>query len=151
LATQSGATDEKTKTAIASAEDTEKRIESPDLKATDNVPLLGASTPGSYWLDLRTYHPVETAKQLKIPILILQGGRDYQVTPANFDDWTKALSANKNVTLRLYPDLNHLFITGSGPSAPQEYEKPGHVAESAVIDIAAWITQGDKSAKVGGS
>ncbi len=149
FAAQNGPIDEKTKTAIASAEDTEKRIESPDLKATDTVPLLGASTPGSYWLDLRAYHPVETAKQLKIPILILQGGRDYQVTPTNFDDWTKALGGDKNVTLKLYPDLNHLFITGSGPSLPQEYEKPGHVAESAVIDIAAWIAQGDKSAKVG--
>ena len=36
--------------------------------------------PGAYWLDLRDYDPVATAAALDKPMLILQGGRDYQVT-----------------------------------------------------------------------
>jgi len=147
IAAQAGAPEAEAQKQIASAEETEKKIESPDLKPGDTVPLLGASTPGSYWLDLRDYHPVQTATKLTIPILILQGGRDYQVTPSNFADWKNVLLTHKNVTLRLYPDLNHLFISGSGPSTPQEYETPNHVAEETVADIAAWIARGGQPPK----
>jgi dienelactone hydrolase len=147
IASQNGAPDAEAQKQIASAEETAKKIESPDLKPGDSVPLLGASMPGAYWLDLRDYHPAQTAAKLTIPILILQGGRDYQVTPSNFEDWKKALATQKNVTLRLYPDLNHLFIAGSGPSTPQEYEKPSHVAEEPVADIAAWISRGGQPPK----
>ena len=47
------------------------------VKAGD-PPVLGA--PASYWLDLRDYKPAQSAVELKQPILILQGERDYQVT-----------------------------------------------------------------------
>jgi dienelactone hydrolase len=124
----------------AAAEDFVKKVESPDLKPGDTVTMLGSNTRGAYWLDLRDYHPISFAAQLKIPILILQGGRDYQVTPANFEDWRRALGGHKNATLKIYPDLNHLFVAGAGPSTPQEYDIPGHVAENVVADIAAWIS-----------
>ena len=75
----------------------EKQIESPDLKPSDTVSLLGSKTYGAYWLDLRGYDPVKTASLLKIPILILQAGRDYQVTNANFDEWSKALSKRRTL------------------------------------------------------
>jgi hypothetical protein len=45
----------------------------------------------------------------------------------------------RSSTLHSYPALNHLFIAGSGPSLPAEYQIPGHVAEDVVRDIAAWI------------
>lgn len=76
---------------------------------------------------------------MKQPLLILQGGRDYQVTEADFDGWKKGLGSRADVTYKLYPDLSHLFVTGIGKSTPSEYEKPGHVAEIVVSDIAAWI------------
>lgn len=136
-------TDEEQKQ-IAAVEEAAKKIESPNLKPGDTVTFLGGNSPASYWLDLRDYHPLETAGQLKIPILILQGGRDYQVTAANFDDWKKALGGRSNTTLKLYPDLNHLFIAGTGPSVPGEYNKPGHVSEEAVSDIATWTSAGGK-------
>lgn len=129
---------------IAAVEEAAKKIESPNLKPSDTVTFLGGNSPASYWLDLRDYHPVETAAQLKIPILILQGGRDYQVTSANFDDWKKALGGRSSAILKLYPDLNHLFIAGSGPSLPAEYNKPGHVSEEVVSDVAAWISAGGR-------
>jgi alpha-beta hydrolase superfamily lysophospholipase len=76
---------------------------------------------------------------LKLPLLILQGGRDFQVTEADFDRWQKALGSHPGVTFKLYPDLNHLFIVGKDKSTPAEYEHPGHVAESVITDIADWI------------
>lgn len=127
----------------AALDETVKKIESPDLKQGDTVNLLGGPMPASYWLDLRDYHPVAVAQALKIPVLILQGGRDFQVPPAtNFNEWKAALASHRNVTLKLYPGLNHLFIVGTGVSMPNEYEKPGHVDQQVVDDITAWIGAG---------
>lgn len=126
---------------IAAVEDGVKKIESPDLKPGETITLLGSALPSSYWLDLRSYNPIAAAEALKIPMLFLQGQRDFQVPPAtNFDKWKTALANRSDVTLKLYPDLNHLFMSGSGPSLPQEYEKPGHVDEQVVTDIATWLS-----------
>lgn len=130
---------------LAALEDSVRKIESPDLRPSDTVAVLGSVMPASYWLDLRNYHPVAVAADLKIPILILQGGRDFQVPAStNFSEWKTALSGHPNVTLKLYPDLNHLFNAGTGPSLPEEYQKPGHVQEQVVTDIASWLSNGGK-------
>ncbi|MEP6474505.1 MAG: alpha/beta fold hydrolase [Gemmatimonadota bacterium] len=100
--------------------------------------LIGA--PPAYWLDLRSYDPVKTAESLTAPLLILQGGRDYQVTAADFAGW-QTLARRPSVTLKQYPSLNHLFVTGSGPSVPAEYEREGHVDQGVIGDIADWITR----------
>ena len=137
---------------IDAIQDAAKKIESPDLKPGDTVNLLGGPLPASYWLDLRDYNPVAVAQALKIPILILQGGRDSQVFPAtNFDVWKSALATHPNATLKLYGPLNHLFIAGTGPSLPQEYEKPGHVDEQVIVDIAAWVSSGGETPHLGAS
>jgi len=97
--------------------------------------------PVSYWLDLKGYDPTALAKKLTIPMLILQGERDFQVTMKEFDQWKAALSARKNVTFRSYPALNHLFVAGEGKSMPDEYSKPGHVAPEAIDDIAKFVVK----------
>lgn len=77
--------------------------------------------PAPYWLDLRAYRPVEVAAALGKPILILQGGRDYQATVA--DDlavWQAGLGHLPGVTTRVHDADDHLFFSGSGPSAPTE-------------------------------
>jgi dienelactone hydrolase len=99
-----------------------------------------ANVPASYWIDLRGYDPVASAKSLKQPLLILQGERDYQVTMAgDFDKWKSALEGRPHVTFHTYPSLNHLFLPGTGKSMPTEYDTPGHVPVEVIADIAAWI------------
>lgn len=105
--------------------------------ASSTTRIFGA--PPSYWLDLRGYDPTETAKGLKMPMLILQGERDYQVTMADFKRWNTALAGKSNVTLKSYPGLNHLFIAGTNRSTPLEYDQPGHVDERVIEEIAGWI------------
>jgi fermentation-respiration switch protein FrsA (DUF1100 family) len=102
-------------------------------------PLAGA--PAAYWIDLRSYDPADAAANLDVPMLILQGERDYQVTMADFEGWRSALSGRSNVTLKSYPSLNHLFIAGTGRSLPNEYLTPGNVDVQVIDDIAAWIEQ----------
>jgi dienelactone hydrolase len=100
-------------------------------------PILNA--PISYWLDLQNYKPTKLASQLSMPMLILQGERDYQVTMVDFQNWKAALSTRSDVQFKSYPDLYHLFISGTGKSTPQEYQKPGSVAAVVIDDIAAWV------------
>jgi fermentation-respiration switch protein FrsA (DUF1100 family) len=87
-----------------------------------------------------TAHPAGTAAKLKLPILILHGGRDYQITMADFRLWKQRLGSRQNVTLKLFPRLNHLFIVGDGPSGPAEYQQAGHVDEQVIKHIAEWVT-----------
>lgn len=107
-----------------------------DSKAEDN--LLGL--PSRYWNDLSAYDPVAIAKTLPQPLLILQGGRDYQVTATrDFPIWQEAFLGDPRASLHLYPALNHLFIAGEGASTGAEYMQPGHVDERIAADIAEWI------------
>ena len=108
-----------------------------DADSLSTERILGAHP--SYWLDLAEYDPVSVATELAVPMLILQGGRDYQVTEADFILWQEALAADPRVTFKVYPALNHLFIAGEGPSQPSEYSVPGHVADEVIEDIAAWV------------
>jgi dienelactone hydrolase len=114
------------------------RIKDPKLAAdTPASNLLGGG--GAYWLSLRDYHPAEAAARVHRPMLIMQGERDYQVTMVDFGNWKKALADRKDVTLKSYPKLNHLFAEGEGKSKPEEYEKPAHVAQEVIDDVAGWI------------
>lgn len=101
--------------------------------------VLGA--PASYWIDLKDYRPADLARGLAMPMLILQGGRDYQVTLQDFQNWQDALAGKTSVTLKTYPDLNHLFISGSVKSTPADYETPGNVAPALIQDLEDWIRQ----------
>jgi dienelactone hydrolase len=115
------------------------RVKDPKLAADTPKAELPLGIPGFYWLHLRTYDDVATTAKLKMPVLVLQGERDYQVTMADFALWKKGLADHKNVTLKSYPALNHLFMEGKGKSRPDEYMSPGHVSKEVVDDIAAWV------------
>jgi len=102
----------------------------------DSAPLMGV--PASYWLDLRGYNPATDGATLKQPMLLLQGGRDYQVPPTELEKWKAGLKSKSNAEYKTYPSLNHLFIKGTGPSVPEEYTVPGHMEEAVVVDVAAF-------------
>jgi uncharacterized protein len=115
------------------------RVKDPNLSTAANSSALVLGVPIKYWLDLRGYNPPQLATELKQPMLIIQGERDYQVTMEDFQAWKKSLSSRQNVVFKSYPKLNHLFIEGEGKCTPEEYNKPGHVTVTVVEDIANWI------------
>jgi dienelactone hydrolase len=115
------------------------RVKDPALNADTPSLELPLGIPATWWLDLRDYHPAETAKTLAMPILLLQGGRDYQVTKADYGLWQQTLKDKSNAKLIFYPDLNHLFMTGKGMATPEEYMQPGSVAQEVIDQIAGWI------------
>jgi dienelactone hydrolase len=111
-----------------------KKLEKGD---EDSPSLVGV--PASYWLDLKGYDPAAAAKKLGIPMLILQGERDYQVTMADFALWKTGVGNSKGVVMKSYPALNHLFVAGEGKSLPAEYSRPGHVAPAVIEEIAKFV------------
>ncbi|MGI6251788.1 MAG: alpha/beta fold hydrolase [Anaerolineaceae bacterium] len=135
LANLDGNVDESESKQIQEVRAAVETINSGRLKEGEMV--LGA--PKSYWDDLAAHNQVEVAKQLTLPILILQGERDYQVTMVDLNGWKTALSGKSNVSIKTYPDLNHLFMSGSGKSTPDEYAVPSNVSEEVVNDIAEWV------------
>lgn len=109
------------------------------LDAETPADKLPFGMPAAYWLSVRGYRPVEVARTIEQPLLILQGQSDQQGTTKDFEDWKKALTGRKNVVLKSYPKLNHFLIDGEGRVKRAEHEQPGHVAKEIIDDIADWI------------
>ena len=59
-----------------------------------------------------TYDPLTTIRKVRQPILILQGALDRQITveQAGMLEQAAREAGNKDVTTRLFPNLNHLFL-----------------------------------------
>lgn len=113
-----------------------ENINSDELSLTTD-PALTMGIPAKYWMDLRDYNPVNIAKELEIPMLVLQGGRDYQVPPTEYVLWKSGLG--DQAEYRYYESLNHLFIPGEGTPSPEEYAQPGKVDSKVIDDLAEWI------------
>lgn len=126
--------------AIATLTEQARRVDDPGLTARTPADQLPFGLPAPYWLDLRDHDPVGIAAALRMPMLVVNGGRDYQATIA--DDlalWRTGLRGRDDVTIREYPADNHFFFPGDRPATPPEYQEPGHVDETVVRDIAEWI------------
>lgn len=95
--------------------------------------------PQSYWLSLHDYHQVAVAKKLAMPMLILQGESDFNVSyTKDFVLWKKALAGHAHVTFHAYPGLSHLFMPAKATATASDFA-PGHVSPEVIADMAAWI------------
>jgi hypothetical protein len=130
-------TDSAARASIEATLDTIAQLEQRTVSPATNV--MGA--PASYYYDLDRRNPVATAAALDVPVLIIHGGRDYQVTERDLALWRERLSGD-DVTVREFAALNHLFIEGTGRATPTEYySTPGHVARSVIEALIAWISE----------
>ena len=117
-----------------------QKLKDPELSNTLTTQDMPLGIPVIYWRDLKENNPLDAVKNLSMPILILQGGRDYQVLKTkDYEGWKTALNRSKNATFKLFTRLNHLFIAGEGISTPQEYTVEGHVDKEVVDTIIQWI------------
>lgn len=104
--------------------------------APDSVIL---SAPASYWIDINNYDQLAAAKKYTKKMLIVQGERDFQVSSQDFNIWRTALAANKNVSFKLYPDLNHLLSSQKERGTGLQYRTPANVSAKLIDDIVIWI------------
>jgi dienelactone hydrolase len=127
------------KAKLAKVQEQAARVKDPKLSPDTPAAELPLGVPAAYWLSFRGYDPAAVAAALKVPVLVLHGDRDYQVTSADFELWRKALADKPTARLKRYSNLNHLFMDGTGKATPDEYQKEGHVAENVVEEIAGWV------------
>jgi len=96
--------------------------------------------PQRYWLSLHEVHQVEVAKKSSMPMLILQGSGDFQVSPTlDFARWKQALAGRPQTDFHLYPGLSHLFMPAGKSGTMADYMVPDHVDSRVITDIATWV------------
>lgn len=107
------------------------------------APLIAerAAEPLEGLIMLQPQGQTDAARRLTLPMLILQGERDYQVTMQDFHRWQQVLDGKSKIVFRSYPRLNHPFMEGVGKSTPMEYQMEGHVATYVMDDISSFIHQ----------
>ncbi|MDR2546159.1 MAG: alpha/beta fold hydrolase [Lachnospiraceae bacterium] len=105
-----------------------------------------------YLLDLYTHPAAMYIEMITSPFLVMQPDDDIQVlTDVDFLMYQELLAGRSNVTFRLYPGLNHLFMPSTGRGMTElmdEYKIKAHVAPQVLDDIAAWINSGNHSLAV---
>jgi len=99
--------------------------------------VLGATM--YYYKDLDSHPAIDYLRDMTKPVLIMQGGKDFQVfADKDFAEYQRLLDGKDNVTFKLYPELNHFFIT-STTGTGAEYMTRDNVNEEVLRDITDWI------------
>jgi hypothetical protein len=92
-----------------------------------------------------TYDPAPTMRRVKTPVLILTGSRDQQAVPAQVALQEAAFKdgGNTDVTARVLPDLNHLFVqdTDGFPGNYATLPPPLMMRADALEMIGDWLVQ----------
>ncbi|HEX5603999.1 MAG TPA: alpha/beta fold hydrolase [Pyrinomonadaceae bacterium] len=92
-----------------------------------------------------TYDPSSTMRRVKTPVLILTGSRDQQAVPEEVALQEAAFKegGNKDVTARVLPDLNHLFVqdTDGFPGNYAKLPPPVMMRTDVVGMITGWVAQ----------
>jgi len=115
-----------------------KIIEGGDLSSVDE-------SLRSAWIKyFLTYDPLTTIRQVRQPILILQGEIDRQVTADQALTLEQAALAagNHGVTRSVYPGLNHLFLPAM-TGAPTEYSSlsTNIIGDNVMNLLGNWLQQ----------
>jgi CubicO group peptidase (beta-lactamase class C family)/dienelactone hydrolase len=123
---------------------TQTQKDSAMLTIPATMDKMAAADP---WMDFfLKYDPSATAHTLSKPaVLILTGANDQQADPKQVPEWAAAFrqSGNRDVTAKVLPGLNHLFVVDAD-GFPPGYAKlpaPVRVNSQAVGVIVDWLAQ----------
>ncbi len=102
-------------------------------------PILGA--PFGYWKEHKDNDPLVSAADIDLPVLILQGERDFSVLPESAERWQQAIVKADDVTLIRYPELNHQMLPGTGMDDPVDLLNARKVDPGVIKDLANWVLE----------
>ncbi len=104
---------------------------------------VGGGTTLYYFKDMGQPTVADWLAQTHKPMLILQGEKDFQVkATVDFARYRELLGDRENVSFKLYPGLNHAFVTARFESiaqAKKEFTPERHIGPEVLDDIASWI------------
>ena len=106
------------------------------------VAEMAATNP---WMRFFFAHdPVATARRVKVPVLVAQGGSDQQVTAEQAGVLGSTLqgAGNRDVTVKVFPDLNHFFLYDPSGN-PSNYVKlpSGHIGAEVMGTVVDWLVK----------
>lgn len=110
--------------------------------------ITGEDIPGQRYMawtrEYFRYDPLPAIRKVRQPILVLQGGRDQQVLPEHAALLARAArdAGNRDVTERVFPTLNHLFLP-STTGAVSEYSslEVTSLGDEVVSAIRDWLVR----------
>ena len=104
---------------------------------------VGNGTTLYYFKEMGEHQSSNYLLKLEKPILIMQGEKDFQATLENdFAAYKELLNDKKNVTFKVYENLNHLFVPsvyGNIMKAMKEYKVEQHIGKNVIKDLTDWI------------
>jgi dipeptidyl aminopeptidase/acylaminoacyl peptidase len=107
------------------------------------VAQIEATVPANAWIKFFwAYDPAPTARKVKTPTLILQGATDHQVLPAEGERLAALMKegGNRDVTLRMLPSVNHLFLDDADGDFINYDKLKSNVAAPATLGpLADWL------------
>ncbi len=109
----------------------------------EQIKQLGKLANKKKWfLEHLQHDPIKTIKQVKCKVLILQGGKDRQVLEEHAKMLNQALdeTKNKNHTLKIFPNLDHLFCKTEGEGDYAEYADTERPLDQEFLNfLADWL------------
>ena len=104
---------------------------------------VGGGTTLYYFKEMGQPTVAQWLDKTRKPMLVMQGEKDFQVKAhVDFAMYKELLSDRENVTFKLYPGLNHAFVTARFDSiadAKKEFTPERHMGPEVLDDIAGWI------------
>ena len=125
--------------------DVTKTMSPEQLKDLNTIQQLSAqisSMTSPWYLHFMRYDPGQDLKKLKCPVLALNGKKDIQVDAVmNLTAIQKRITGNgnKNVTVKAYPNLNHLFQTCKKGTLAEYGQLEETINPEVLKDIIEWI------------
>ena len=125
--------------------DVTKTMSPEQLKDLNTIQQLSAqisSMTSPWYLHFMRYDPAQDLKKLKCPVLALNGKKDIQVDAVmNLTAIQKRITGNgnKNVTVKAYPNLNHLFQTCEKGTLAEYGQLEETINPEVLKDIIEWI------------
>ena len=120
--------------------------EARDVQIAEIPKRIDAMAANDPWMQFfLAYDPAPSMRRVKTPVLILTGSRDQQAVPEHVALQEAAFKegGNTDVTARVLPDLNHLFVSDTD-GFPGNYAKlppPVMMQADAVAMITDWLAQ----------
>jgi dienelactone hydrolase len=104
-----------------------------------NTDSVAAATP--WWGFFLTYDGTATAARVRAPVLIVHGAKDYQVPVSEADKTAAAVrgGGNRDVTVKVFPATNHLFVDDAGVGFSYEKLPSFNVRPEVLGTIADWL------------
>lgn len=105
--------------------------------------LLALFRTPTWYREMLRYHTPTLIARLRCPVLVCQGGKDFQISPTRDAQALVAAARDAGVdcSYALFPELDHLFKRSAARSTLAEYYQPRPVDRDFIARLQAWLSE----------